>query len=391
MKYQRYEGESDQALIYRVCSDKERIGTWQDVANLLNEMLGTDYTESKFRKSWKAFADTLEIHQENNATTNEEIENLKEARRELEKEKVKFRDERNEYNRSIRQEARKESFVDLVKNLLSNAKPREIGDFDNNIIDGDNDLIVHVTDIHTGIKIDSFFNKFDEHVLQFRFAKYLDDIMQIQERHNSEDVYVIISEVLSGLIHENLRIENNQNLIEQFLTITEYLTDFLDKLSRRFNTVHVFVCPGNHSRATAKKESSLKGENFDHLVIPYLSAKLQNFKNIEFHNNVIEESIAMFSVRGNVVFAAHGDKDNPKDVVQKLSLLFNMIPKLVYLGHRHNNGMTTVYDTKIIQSGAWCGQDNYAADLRLRTRPEQTISVVNQDGLVCLYDVQLDV
>lgn len=187
-----------------------------------------------------------------------------------------------------------------------------------------------------------------------------------------------------------MRIENNQNLIEQFLTVSEYLTDFLDQLSREFKDIHVYVCPGNHSRAVAKKESSLKGENFDHLLIPYLAARLQNFNNIHFYKNTIEESVAMFSVRGNTVLATHGDKDTTQNVVQRLSLLFNIIPDLVYMGHRHHNELETVYDTKVISSGSWCGADNYALDLRLKTRPEQTISVVNKDGLVCLYDIQLD-
>ena len=59
--------------------------------------------------------------------------------------------------------------------------------------------------------------------------------------------------------HENLRIENNQNLIEQFLTILEYLKDFLEQLNRHFKFVHLYICPGNNYRVTAKKESSLKG------------------------------------------------------------------------------------------------------------------------------------
>ena len=35
-------------------------------------------------------------------------------------------------------------------------------------------------------------------------------------------------------------------------------------------------------KKSLKKEDSLKGENIDHLAIPFLEAKLQNFKNIKY-------------------------------------------------------------------------------------------------------------
>ena len=80
--------------------------------------------------------------------------------------------------------------------------------------------------------------------------------------------------MVSGIIHNELRIENNQNLIDQFLTVTGYISEFLAELSYKFNTVNVYVCPGNHSRISPKKEDSLKGENIDHLAIPFLLKQL---------------------------------------------------------------------------------------------------------------------
>ena len=45
MQYKRLEGETDDELILRVCRDKEEIGTWRDVADVLNNLLGTNYGE----------------------------------------------------------------------------------------------------------------------------------------------------------------------------------------------------------------------------------------------------------------------------------------------------------------------------------------------------------
>lgn len=371
---------------------------WNGIAMLINSEFRTDETEYRteaaYRKAYQQAKKFYENGVFNKLSEDEYFKELQIQRETLEKEKVKIRDERNELKRVIREEARKESYKEQVLRSISEFQCVPLS-YDKNkqftgILKTDNDLIISCTDIHAGIEIDNYFNKFNEDVLRDRFNQYLDKIFEVQIRHGSENAYVILSELVSGIIHNELRIENNQNLIEQFLSVTNYISQFLSELSYHFNTVNVYVCPGNHSRISPKKEDSLKGENIDHLAIPFLEAKLQNFKNIKFNTNDIEESIAIFSVRNNVVMSSHGDKDSPSNVVQKFTLLFGIRPSLVYLGHRHTNGLTTVYNTKVVESGALSGTDNHTLDLRLHSKPSQTISVITENGLDCLYDVKFE-
>jgi predicted metal-dependent phosphotriesterase family hydrolase len=148
--------------------------------------------------------------------------------------------------------------------------------------------------------------------------------------------------------------------------------------------------PGNHSRLSAKKEASLKGENIDNLLIPYLAAVLQNVSNIHCQKNNVDESIAIFNVRGYMAYAVHGDKDTPNNVVQNLTMQYGVCPKFVFMGHRHKNSMDTVYNTKVISAGCWSGVDNYAIDKRFNTRAEPVLSVTDANGLVCNYDIALN-
>ena len=368
---------------------------WNGIADLMNKYFGDPdkpYSEAAWRKPYQMAKKFLENGVFNKLNEDEYFKELQFQKHELEKEKIKTRDERNELRRVIREEARKESYKEQVLRSITEYQCVPLS-YDESkqftgILKTDNDLIISCTDIHAGIEINNYFNKFDEEVLRNRFIQYLEKIFEVQLRHGSENAYVILSELVSGIIHNELRIENNQNLIEQFLSVTNYISEFLSELSYHFNTVNVYICPGNHSRISPKKEDSLKGENIDHLAIPFLEAKLQNYKNIKFFRNKIEESIAMFNVRNNTVMASHGDKDAPSNVVQKFTLLFGICPSLVYLGHRHSNGLTTVYDTKVVESGCLSGVDNYALDLRIKSRPSQTISVVTTEGLDCLYDVK---
>lgn len=389
-EYKRFEGETDEELIYRITGEKSKIGSWQGVADILNELLGTEYTESKFRKQRQAFDKMFAANQSKFSDDQSILDEIKEQRLQLAKEKVQFRDERNEYNRLIREEARKESYVDLIKRTLSEYAPKSFDYFPADTYKSDTDMVLVVSDLHCGIEIQHYLNTYNTDILADRFRNCLSKVVSIQNTHHSENITVLISEVISGLIHENLRCENNQNIIEQFLTVSQYLRDFLLHLSRHFSKVNVLVMPGNHSRVNARKEASLKGENVDNLLVPYLSAMLQNVENIYFQKNEIDESIAMFSVRGNIIYAVHGDKDTPSNVVQNLTMQFGQCPKLVYMGHRHKNSMETIYNTKVISAGCWSGVDSYAIDKRFNTRPETVLSVVDKNGLVCNYDIKLN-
>ena len=73
--------------------------------------------------------------------------------------------------------------------------------------------------------------------------------------------------------------------------IIEVIKSFGETLTREqlheneFENVFVDTTPGNHSRSTASKEESVRGENFD-LLIPYVLAK--EFKEVD--NVFIEEN-----------------------------------------------------------------------------------------------------
>lgn len=309
---------------------------------------------------------------------------------ELRREKIKLSDARVEYNKLIRQEARKESYADMVKRIIcENVEPMNIP-VHYMLFNGSTDLLVHLTDIHTGIEIHNWKNDFDSDILKQRIEKFTSDILDIRGMHQSENCYLVIGEILSGIIHNNLRLQNNMDLMEQFKYVSELISAMLSRMANHFNHIYVHTTPGNHSRISPKKEDALDGENMDVLLPFYLKARMQNFENITICNNNIEPEIAMFNIRGNNVFAAHGHKDSPSNVVQNFTMMFGIKPDIVLLGHRHTNSMETVYDTKVIQSGCVSGSDNYSTSIRKVNKPEQTVSVIGNNGLICLYDIQLD-
>lgn len=387
-------GENDEQFIWRLSSAKDQ-GllhlSWDDLAEIFNrELFDGDvfYNESTYRKKYQ----TAALFYQNvfaKFHNDEFIANYEEQRRLLEKEKVKFRDERTEYNRVIRQEARKEAFLESVQRCISDATPSMDFHVCHTIISSDNDLIMPITDVHTGIEIDNFCNVFNADVLCERLLTYGRKVIEIARRHKSENLYVIVSEILSGIIHYTLRLQNNMDMMEQFKYISELIAQLLAQLSSEFKNIYVYIAPGNHSRISPKKEESLDGENIDVLLPFYLKARLQNLSNVAICDNTLDPEVPVFSVRGIDVVAAHGHKDTPESAAQKFTMWLGQQPGIIVLGHRHTNGFITVYDTKVVQSGCISGADVYAMNLRKRNKPEQAVMVVSSDGLECVYDVKL--
>ena len=116
--YKRFEGETDEELIFRICNDKEQIGSWQDVANIINELTGNDYGESTYRKKYQAFQKMLSANQSKFVDSDAQLQEIQVQKRELERKKIQFRDERNAWQKQNFIDARVEEKLDLLEEEL---------------------------------------------------------------------------------------------------------------------------------------------------------------------------------------------------------------------------------------------------------------------------------
>ena len=127
-EYKRQSGESEEEFIYRVCCAKDLIGSWQDVADIINEQLGYEYTESKYRKQYQAFQRMFEANRERISPGGEYVD-LQELKRELQKERVKLQTEKSEYARWIREEARDDLIAEKIVEAIRDMPPVKIPEF----------------------------------------------------------------------------------------------------------------------------------------------------------------------------------------------------------------------------------------------------------------------
>jgi len=337
-------------------------------------------------------SDYLKEKYANQVTSDSYLSELKQTKIDLMKEKQKLRDERTDFQRSVREDARRESFIETIERVMSkNIEPLKFKP--SPIIDSDDDLIVCLSDLHAGIEVKNAWNNYNTTILQNRLTTYLQKIVEIQKTHNCKHCELVLGgDSISGIIHTSLRLQNNEDCIAQLKIVIEYIGDFIKALQPYFEEINVYGVAGNHSRLSPIKEDGLKGENLEEMLLYCLSLKFTNAPNIKIcEDSRFDNSICYFRTRGDKLFyLVHGDKDAVSNVVPNLTLMTGVKPDCVIMGHRHHNALETVHNTKIVQCGSVVGTDDYCVDKRITGKPEQVCIVTNKDDVIkCLYNVTL--
>lgn len=317
---------------------------------------------------------------------------LRLEKEEVKKERQKLSDERTDYQRSLREQARRESFLEVIERGLA-AQITPLNYKEMPIISADEDMIVCLSDLHAGIEVKNRWNTYDINTLRHRLCKYIDEIKAIQEAHKCYRCELVLGgDAISGLIHPNLRLQNNENVIEQIKTAITYIGEFITALQDSFTEIRVHSVSGNHSRLSPDKAEHLNGEELDALIPFCLKMMFANNSGIIIcEDGYIDNSINSFVTRGDKLFyLVHGDKDTPSNVVKNLTLMTGTKPDAVLMAHRHHNAYDTQYGVKVIQMGCVVGTDDHCVDLRISGEPEQCVIITTSERTVkCLYDIGL--
>lgn len=403
VELKRLKNENEEQYIWRVAQAKDA-GlidlSWDELAENINQECREsedEYrSEAAYRKPYQQAKRYYEAGVFSKFDEDEYTEKLGNQKRELEKAKVAFRDERNGWNKQNRIEARVEETLDNLERELQTIGQSTFK-VDNNIgIDGgDNSLIVMLSDLHTGQTFNSPFGLYNTDVLKDRLNQLLDKTITIGRRHGSVMVNVVLlGDQISGNIHNTIQVSNRENVIEQIKIASEVITWFCVELSKVFGFVNVYECAGNHSRLISNKEMAIHDERLDNLITWIIKQMTAHIDTIKVHDNdaaKIDSGISMFELYGKEYVAVHGDYDVlNKTGVGNLSMMLGKIPYAIMNGHNHFPSNADINGVKVIQGGSMAGAgDSYTVEKRLTGKPNQTVLVCDENGVECIYNVEL--
>lgn len=389
MDIKRLEGESYIAYAKRITNGKADGTLDIDYVEWGSALIDKEYSSENLRKAFYVISEmmkNIDVEVETNFTEDDLIREIEQKKIELQKEKIKFQDQRTAFNKLIRERARQEELNDLIVSTINSGNLPKLNYTHKEYKPTDNDIIASLNDLHFGYETDTYWNKYNSDICRDMLEEYIDKILQVKKIHNSQNCYVTANgDLISGTIHKVITLENKENVIQQVMAVAELISNFLVELSSHFDNVIYASTIGNHGRLDKKKDA-LKDENFELLIDWYIKARLQNFKNIKVIEDKIDTTMYILNVRGLNYLNVHGDDDNSNYKIQSAIQMVGVPIVAFCSAHLHHNKTDYVQGVKTLMGGSLMGMDTLCIKSRIIGFAQQLITVVNDDGVLCHYD-----
>ena len=157
-------------------------------------------------------------------------DSLVKKRAELYRERQQVRDEWSTYNRMMREDARIETFKEAIQDAARVQKPfKKVSYHGSTLVDVE--AIAMLSDLHIGVEFDDFCNRYNLEIAKQRVSKYVDDVRRYCTLHKVKRLNVVnLGDLISGIIHTTIRLEQEFDVISQIMNASEILAGILNDL-----------------------------------------------------------------------------------------------------------------------------------------------------------------
>lgn len=386
------------AYIYKICESKETIGTWQDVADVINKELDFNYTESAYRKKWQYFNKIFNSikHKMNDNCNNDEIE---EKLLEIKKEKIKLRDMTNKYTNIVRESARfelaMEMFIDAVNNIPRPQAPSITLSY-NEPMDSKEGLVIF-GDAHFGKDIKIYglkgevLNEYSPEIFEFRMWKLRDEILEIAKKEKLTKINIFdVGDSIEGMLRISALQSIRYGSMDSAIMYAKFVSTWLASMAE-YICIDYSACIGNHSqtRPLGSKNGDFPHENLGKFINEFIKADLKNYSNIVI-NDIPNSYIIFKSIAGYNIMATHGEEKNEQSAISEYENIYDV--KINYLigGHKHHGHTKEVgFGKDYIGCGSIIGVDDFSISLKRVSNPTAKLLILEENKGKIEYTIQL--
>lgn len=410
-KLQKMENETMEEYQVRLSIMKLTEGydiDWEDVKELLKS---EEHRDTLRRKGYgivlakevydKKIKELNDIHKAEIKAIKRKVEDEFEDKRmeeiskkvlQLELEKVKLKDQRNDLNAIKRDVARVEHIIECVSEKideLNNTKPL-LGDI---VIEKVSDCtgVCLLSDIHLGVDVDNILTKYNPNICKEKMNYFVKECIKYGKLNNIDEMYVLgLGDYITGIIHTTNRYESRVDVVEQVSVVSELISEAINEISKKFKC-KVALLTGNHDEIRMGGKDDMKlTESFALFTEMFVKRRLEENENVSFIDNIDrEKEIIMFEMRGFNFIATHGQHDKDKNLDRTTELEKDKLADFIIRGHYHNPSLLYKNHTCVITNGCFSGE-NYTKRKRLYCPPIQKFLIFDDNGLRCNYDILLD-
>ena len=390
-EYMKRKEESITSYSIRLYKNRKNYGlTFQECGDLLNEVSGEDFSEAKWRRPVQHYLEIQEYLEQENPTgvDNNLLEEIELEKIELQKQQMKMRDQKREMTSKIRRLARLEHLEDYLKEVTEELEPVSMPvkqQQDNN----NSEAMVVISDWHLGAEHNGRFNKFNSDVARYRINKVKQKTFDKVKKEEIQTLHIAnLGDMVHGIIHVSTKIQSEEDVIQQVITASEYLKDFIGTFLQEGIYVKYYNVIGNHGRVTPSK-NDVAGieENFEKLILTILDTAFSqylNYESIGCQDGLIETEIV-----GKKFILTHGNFDKNTNAAHRLPQLLGYVPDYIISGHIHHDTSKDFGRTMHIVNPSLIGADDYATSGRFGGRAGQKIITFDENDIDSITNIYL--
>ncbi len=342
----------------------------------------------------------------------DEAEAVEESRkdREISRLKGEVTRLRRLYTVQTKESAGVEAMVQAIRDTLPTMKPVRAPRYTAPPAGVEEESLVQLLgDLHIGEVVDpqqtAGMSAFSVEIARERIRHTVDTAISIAHsklsNYRFRKLYVfLLGDLVSGIIHDELRANDEVGIIEQCLLAVEILAEAILKFCQAFPEVHVTSVVGNHGRVTEEKYFKGKAtNNYDYLIAKMLEKLLADQPNLTW--NIPKSFFTVETVENESFLLLHGDVVKswmgiPFYGLQRAYLKWRALHadygfpfKHMVVGHYHNPNMMSIIRYKLIINGCIKGGDEYSIGaIAAACDPSQTLFGVHpRKGITHYWEI----
>ena len=381
--------------------------TWEDLADIINaELRGDDpwYDASVYRKRFRDFSrawDNIFCHmiKDNPEEQDRYIEELKELKRAIEKEKKKVQTEKIELNRWHREEARDELIVEKIEDAIAELEPLTYPTAHKEpaLHNTGKSWVLAFGDAHFGAELlikglcGEEINKYNPEIFYERMDKLMCDTIEIILKENIDELYVFdLGDQIDGILRVSQLLKLRYGVVDSTIKYAEWLANWLNELSKCCR-IKFRSCHGNHCeiRHLGQKKGAFEEENMGKIIHEFVRIRLKDNPNVDILGN--DNGIISETIQGNHIMAFHGESKNLEATMKDFEKIYGFTIDILIAGHLHHAYSETVaYCCDVMRIPSIIGIDDYSLKLHKTSNPGATMFCVEPElGKTIEYHIKL--
>lgn len=395
--YKRFENETDEELIYRICQEKEQIGTWQDVANIINELTNFDFGESTYRKKFQSFQKMLAANQSKFVDSNAQLKEIEIQKRELEKEKVKLRTEKLEYSRWLREDARDELITEKIVEAITTLSSLHVPEYIKPIHNTHAYALIF-GDEHYGAEFElkglfgDILNAYSPEIFEERMWDLFHQTVEIIQKESIDTLNVFsMGDFSDGCLRVSQLMKLRYGVVDGTIKYADFICNWLNELTK-YARVKFQMTNGNHTelRMLGQPKGTFTEDNMGKVVSEFIKTRLKDNKNFTYIENPTGYIYAQLAC--HTILGIHGEVKNMENAIKEFSKIYSVPIDYLLAGHLHHSRIEEVgINSEVINVPSIIGVDPYSLSLNKTSNASGKLLVFEQTkGKVCEYTLKLN-